>query len=75
MFGSMLAKAAVFFGVILLISSLAWLTLSEPEDPCADLNNDIGAAVLADPDGDQDALINRAIILKGKCKKPAETQE
>lgn len=75
MLKSMFGKAAVFFGVILLVSSLAWITLSEPEDPCAGLNNDVGAAILAEPDGDQDALINRAIILKGKCKKPAETQE
>lgn len=51
-----------------LIAVLGWLTLTE-EDPCANPQVDISGAVLADPDGDQDALVNRAIIMKGKCKK------
>ena len=54
--------------VILLTAVLAWLTFTE-EDPCANPQADISGAVLAQPDGDQDALVNRAIILKGKCKK------
>jgi hypothetical protein len=54
--------------VILLIAVMAWLTYTE-EDPCASPQADISGAVLADPDGDQDALVNRAIIIKGKCKK------
>jgi len=54
--------------VILLITLMAWLTHTE-EDPCASPQSDISGAVLAHPDGDQDALINRAIIMKGKCNK------
>lgn len=54
--------------VMLLIAVMAWLTFTE-EDPCANPQADISGAVLADPDGDQDALVNRAIIIKGKCKK------
>ena len=53
--------------VILLIGVLAWLTFTE-EDPCANPQADISGAVLAAPDGDQDALANRAIIMKGKCE-------
>ncbi|MEH6570019.1 MAG: hypothetical protein V7709_13145 [Halioglobus sp.] len=40
------------------------------EDPCANPQADITGSVLADEEGDQDALINRAIILKGNCKEP-----
>jgi hypothetical protein len=54
--------------VILLIAVMAWLTHTE-EDPCASPQADISGAVLAEADGDQDALANRAIIMKGKCKK------
>jgi hypothetical protein len=54
--------------VILLIAVMAWLT-STSEDPCANPQADISGAVLAEPDGDQDALVNRALIMKGKCKK------
>jgi hypothetical protein len=54
--------------VILLIAVMAWLTYTE-EDPCANPQADVSGAVLADPEGDQDALVNRAIIMKGKCKK------
>ena len=68
-----LLKAAVFFGVIGLIALLYRLTLDESvEDPCAGASGDIGSAVLADEAGDQDALVNRAIIVKGKCKQPRE---
>ncbi len=61
-------KVTSILVVILLIAVLAWLTFTE-EDPCANPQADISGAVLAQPDGDQDALVNRAIILKGKCKK------
>ena len=65
-------KTLLAFGVfvlaIALIALLAWLTLYE-EDPCESQQTDIGAAVLADESGDQDALVNRAIILRGKCEK------
>ncbi len=60
------------FGVFVLavggIALLAWLTLYE-EDPCASSQGDIGAAVLAEGNGDQDALVNRAIIVKGTCEQ------
>ncbi|MEH6582106.1 MAG: hypothetical protein V7754_09235 [Halioglobus sp.] len=51
---------------ISLIAVLAWLTMSE-EDPCANPQADISASVLAE-DGDQDALVNRAIIMKANCE-------
>lgn len=65
-----LAKAAVFLFVIGLVALLYRLTLHE-EDPCDALQADVGAAVLADEHGDQDALVNRAILVRGECK-PAE---
>lgn len=67
----MLRAAGLFAFVILLIASLAWLTLA-PEEDCIDLSTgssaDMGAAVLADEAGDQDALTNRAILKRGDCK-------
>ena len=65
-------RAATFIFVVVLVSVLAWLTMPEEKDPCADALTDIGAAVLADAPGDQDALANRAIIRKGRCKKAEE---
>ena len=56
------------FTVLLLVAIMAWLSLTD-EDPCANPQADISGAVLADSEGDQDALINRAIILKSKCDK------
>lgn len=68
-----LLKAALFFAVIGAIALLYWLTLDESvEDPCSGAQSDISGAVLADPEGDQDALINRAIIMKGKCRDKDE---
>ena len=67
-----LLKFGVFVLVVGLIALLSWLTLYE-EDPCANPGGDVGAAVLADKAGDQDALVNRAIIVRGNCepeKKP-----
>ena len=65
-------KTLLAFGVFLFavggVALLAWLTLYE-EDPCANPQGDIGAAVLAEGNGDQDALVNRAIIVKGNCEK------
>jgi hypothetical protein len=58
-----------FVVIISLVGILAWLTMTD-EDPCANPQADITGSVLADEDGDQDALINRAIILKGNCKEP-----
>lgn len=64
-----LFQAITFAFVVLLIAVLAWLTLPEAQDPCAEPQSDISAAVLADEPGDQDALANRAIIMQGKCDK------
>lgn len=72
-----LTKAAIFIAVIGLIWLLYWLTLdTTAEDPCAGQQSDISGAVLADGEGDQDALVNRAIIVKGKCdNRRAEKKE
>jgi len=64
----LILRGLTFVAVVLLIAILAWLTLSD-EDPCASPQSDISAAVLAEQEGDQDALINRAIIVKGDCEK------
>jgi len=64
----LILQGLTFVAVVLLVAILAWLTLSE-EDPCASPQSDISAAVLADQEGDKDALINRAIIVKGDCEK------
>ena len=61
-----LYKGLVFLLVLTLIAVLAILT-QEDEDPCANPQADISGAVLADDEADQDALTNRAIILKGSC--------
>lgn len=64
-----LLQATIFLFVIFLVAVLSWLTQPLEEDPCANSQTDISAAVLADQPGEQDALINRAIILKGNCEK------
>lgn len=63
--------AGLFFFLVLLVATTAWLTLT-PEDPCADLSPSVGAAVLADGDGDQDALVNTAILRRANCPEPGE---
>ena len=70
-------KALIFFFVTGMIALLYWLTLVEPEDPCADPQADVSGAVLADDPDSQDALVNRAIIMRGACdpenrKEPEE---
>ena len=65
-----LLRFAVFVMVIALITILAWVTLYE-EDPCANAQADVGGAVLAEP-GDQDALVNRAIMVRANCEKKTE---
>jgi hypothetical protein len=67
----MLRAAVIFFFVILVVATLAWLTLVPPE-PCETPNADIGAAVLAEEEGDQDALINTAIFRRARCIPPEE---
>jgi hypothetical protein len=67
--GSQLSmKIITFIAVSALVFALAWLTVTD-DDPCANPQTDISASVLADPDGDQDALINRAIIYKANCEE------
>lgn len=73
MLNNKLLQAATFVFVVFLIAVMAWVTLYEPEDPCDQTRSDVGAAVLADQPGDQDALVNRAIIMRGDCDKaPAD---
>lgn len=67
-----LLHAALFLFAVGLISLLVWLTLPEPRDICDQSMQDVSAAVLADQAGDQDALVNRAIILKGNCGGESE---
>jgi len=74
MISNRLLQALTFLFVIFMIAVLAWLTLQEDEDPCANAQSDISGAVLADQPGDQDALINRAIIIKGNCEKETSAQ-
>ena len=74
MISNRLLQALTFLFVIFMIAVLAWLTLEEDEDPCANPQPDITGAVLADQPGDQDALINRAIIIKGNCDKEKPAQ-
>jgi hypothetical protein len=66
---SRLLRAALFLFAILLVATLAWLTLPASEDPCAEPQMDISAAVLAGSPDDQEALINRAIIVRENCEK------
>ena len=72
MLSNKLLQAATFIFVVFLVAVLAWVTLYEPEDPCAQTGTDVGAAVLADQPGDQDALVNRAIIVRGDCEQPED---
>jgi hypothetical protein len=69
-----LLKLGAFAFVVFLIWLLARLTATEEEDPCANPQTDISGAVLGESEGDQDALVNRAIILRGKCE-PQQEQE
>jgi hypothetical protein len=58
-----------FASVIAVVAALAWLTREPPDaEPCAGAQRDIDAAVLADDNGDQEALVNRAVIVRGKCE-------
>jgi len=70
-----LLRVAAFAFVVFLVALLAWLTMSPQDDPCEGLQADIGAAVIADQPGDQEALVNRAIILRGKCAPKEEVEK
>jgi hypothetical protein len=63
-----LLRALSVFTVELFIAIMAWLSQTD-EAPCARPQSDISAAVLSDQAGDQDALINRAIIIKSECDR------
>lgn len=62
-----LLAAGAFFFAVGLIAVLAWLTDSG-QDPCANPDADVGAAVLGESEGDQEGLVNRAIIVRGNCE-------
>ena len=70
-----LLRVATFLFVIFLIALLAWLTMAPAVDPCDETEVDVGAAVLGDGSGDQEGLINRAIIKRGACKKEPQKRE
>ncbi len=57
-----------FIAVISLAAVLYQMTRDPVTvDACFDSHRDIGAAVLADDEEDQDALVNRAIIVRANC--------
>ncbi|MBN7797680.1 hypothetical protein [Parahaliea mediterranea] len=68
-------SVVAFVAVVTVAAALFWLTYDgggadqHGADACASTKRDIGAAVLADSEGDQDALVNRAIIVRGKCEQ------
>lgn len=71
-------KALIFLFLLGTIALLYWLTLVETEDPCVNPQADVSGAVLADDPGSQDALVNRAIIMRGACdpeKKQKQNEE
>ena len=68
-----LLKGAAFLFVVLLIALLATLTLEE-DDPCANPQQDISGAVLADQPGEQDALTNRAMIKRANCDRQRDSK-
>lgn len=52
--------------VIIVITLLAWLTDPGAPDPCLTANDDIAAALLADPD-DSDGMVARALGVRAQC--------
>ena len=69
-----LLSTAVFFLAVALIAVLALLTEPVEEDPCAYPQSDVSAAVLGETPGDQDALVNRAIMMRAACEKQKAAQ-
>ncbi|GAB3275887.1 hypothetical protein [Parahaliea aestuarii] len=63
----LLLSIVTFVAVVAVIATLAIVTQDEAPD-CAS-GRDVSAAVLADAEGDQDAMVNRAIIVRGKCEQ------
>lgn len=66
---SWILKIATFAFVVFIVWLLVWLTTPPEENPCEDPQTDVSAAVIADQGGDQEALVNRAIILRGNCEQ------
>ncbi|MEP4147823.1 MAG: fatty acid cis/trans isomerase [Halioglobus sp.] len=64
----LLLRAGAFLFAILIIAVLVNLTRDD-SDPCDSPDTDITAAILADAEGNQNALTNRAILMRGKCAK------
>lgn len=64
-----------FITVILLITLLAWLTGSDQDDPCANPQQDISAAVLAEGDADQEGMVNRAMLVRGACEAEQKSKD
>jgi hypothetical protein len=55
--------------VLLLALALYWLTVHDSQqDPCAGMENDVSAAILAGDERSGDALANRAIVQRGACE-------
>ena len=67
----LLFKLAAGTALLCVVLALYWLTAEDPADPC-DPQLDISAAILADENGDQDGLANRAIIMRGACDENSE---
>lgn len=67
---SSVAVIAAAITAVVVAAALYWLTRDEASvGACASSERDVGAAVLADSDSDQEALVNRAIIVRGKCEQ------
>jgi hypothetical protein len=62
-------SSLTFVAAVALIAALAVFTEQEDSDPCANPQQGITAAVLADGHGDQDAMLNRAILARAECEK------
>ena len=74
MSSKVIVRGGMFLFVVLAIATLAYLTQDE-EPQCSDVGTDMTAAILADSEGDQDALTNRAIIMKGACDKREQASD
>ncbi len=73
MFNTFLAKLVVFLFVVLGIGLLALVTWEE-DDPCDNPQADITGAVLADSEGDQSALTNRAMLERERCQRARQKE-
>ena len=62
--------------IVMLITVLAWLTDPGEPDPCATVNDDVAATLLADTE-DSDAMMTRALGVRAQCepKSPAPEPE